>query len=215
METFCLGNPEAKRVLIQPVDEHDLEFLESEVNIIKTLTDTDFYLIAVRVSDWNKELSPWRAPAVFGKEDFGEGAGDFLKALLPLCSDSEKSYYIGGYSLAGLFALWAAHQTDAFEGVAASSPSMWFPGFTDYMKENEICTDTVYLSLGDREEKVRNPVMATVGDRIREAHALLSERGVNCVLEWNEGNHFKDADVRTAKAFASVVNSWSPTEKEA
>ena len=53
METFCLGNPEAKRVLIQPVDEHDLEFLESEVNIIKTLTDTDFYLIAVMVSVWN------------------------------------------------------------------------------------------------------------------------------------------------------------------
>jgi hypothetical protein len=41
------------------------------------------------------------------------------------------------------------------------------------MKKNEIKTDTVYLSLGDREEKARNPVMATVGDRIREAEALL------------------------------------------
>lgn len=63
----------------------------------------------------------------------------------------------------------------------------------------------VYLSLGDKEEKARNPVMAMVGDRIREAYSLLLGRGVKCVLEWNEGNHFKDADVRIAKAFAWVV----------
>ena len=138
MDTFCFGNPDAQKVLIQPVDEHDLDVMESEFNIIKSLTDTDFYLIAAKVGNWNKDLSPWKAPAVFGSEDFGEGAGDFLKALLPLCSDSEKSYYIGGYSLAGLFALWAAHQTDAFEGVAAASPSMWFPGFTDYMKKTSL-----------------------------------------------------------------------------
>ena len=75
------------------------------------------------------------------------------------------------------------------------------------MKENKIRTDTVYLSLGDREEKARNPVMATVGDKIRKAHMLLNERGVNCMLEWNDGNHFKDADIRTAKAFAWVLNA--------
>ena len=124
-----------------------------------------------------------------------------------LCGDKSKSYYIGGYSLAGLFALWAAYQTDTFDGVAAASPSMWFPGFADYMKENEIRTDTVYLSLGDKEEKARNPVMATVGDRIREAHALLKEQGANCILEWNKGNHFKDTDLRTARAFAWVLHN--------
>ncbi|MBR6837831.1 MAG: esterase, partial [Oscillospiraceae bacterium] len=61
--------------------------------------------------------------------------------------------------------------------------------------------------LGDKEEKTRNPVLATVGDRIREASSLLSEHGVKCVLEWNKGNHFKDADVRTAKAFSWVIRS--------
>ena len=75
------------------------------------------------------------------------------------------------------------------------------------MKKNAIMTGNVYLSLGDREEKVRNPVMATVGDRIRETYQMLKERGVNCILEWNNGNHFKDADIRTAKAFAWVMNS--------
>ena len=144
METFCFGNPDAQKVLIQPVDEHDLEVLESEFGIIKSLTDTDFYLIAAKVGNWNKDLSPWKAPAVFGNEDFGEGAGDFLKALLPLCSDGQKTYYIGGYSLAGLFALWTAYQTDTFKGVAAASPSMWFPNFTEYMVDNAIKCDAVY-----------------------------------------------------------------------
>ena len=73
----------------------------------------------------------------------------------------------GGYSLAGLFSLWAAYQTDVFSGIAAASPSVWFPGFIEYMKEHEIKSETVYLSLGDREEKTRNSVMSQVGNCIR------------------------------------------------
>ena len=73
------------------------------------------------------------------------------------------------------------------------------------MKANNIMTEKVYLSLGNKEEKTRNQVMATVGDRIREAHEYLTEKGIDCTLEWNQGNHFKDADIRTAKAFAWVL----------
>ena len=95
-------------------------------------------------------------------------------------------------------------------GAAAASPSVWFPGFADYMKEHQIWTDSVYLSLVDREEKTRNPVMATVGDRIREAHDLLKEQGVDTILEWNQGNHFRDADIRTARGFAWVMGQKAP-----
>ena len=207
MEIVKYGNPESDIVMIQPVDYHDLEGIENEFAEIARNCPKSFCLIAVRINDWNYELSPWKAPAVFGKEDFGDGASKQLEELLDLCADKRKTYYIGGYSLAGLFALWAAYQTDVFSAVAAASPSMWFPEFDEYMLKNEIRTDTVYLSLGDREEKARNPVMATVGDKMRKAHKLLKDRGVNCILEWNYGNHFKDADIRTAKAFAWVVNS--------
>ena len=130
------GNPSASIVLIQMVDDHDLEGIESEAAEIKKLTNTDFCLIAVRIQNWNRDLSPWLAPAVFGKEGFGNGAADTLDEVLKICTDQEKTYFIGGYSLAGLFALWAAYQTDVFKGVAAASPSMWFPGFADYMREN-------------------------------------------------------------------------------
>ena len=199
------GNPESPNVLIQIVDDHDLSLISSEYSTIRSLSGKDIRLFALMVDRWNFDLTPWNAPAVFGREDFGNGAEATLAEVLKLTSDPEKNYYIGGYSLAGLFALWAVFQTDTFKGAAAASPSVWFPGFMDYVKSNEIRTPKVYLSLGDREDKTRNPVMATVSDRIREMHNLLIEREVTCSLEWNPGNHFKDPDLRTAKAFAWLL----------
>ena len=205
--TYTYGNPDANTVLIQMIDDHDLKGLENEAEEIRDRTDKDFYLIGIKVQSWNDDLSPWEAPAVFGKDGVGGRAGSTLDELMPLCADRNRTYYIGGYSLAALFALWAAYQTDIFKGVAAASPSMWFPRFADYMKENRIKADSVYLSLGDKEEKVKNPVMATVGDRIREAADVLKGQDVNTILEWNEGNHFKDAGIRTAKAFAWLLGA--------
>ena len=213
MQIFNYGNPSASTVLIQPVDDHDLKEMEAEIDEIRKQVQTDFQLIAVMVDDWNQDLSPWKAPAVFGKDDFGDGAGDMLQFILGQCSDDSKTYYIGGYSLAGLFSLWATYQTDVFAGVAAVSPSIWFPDFLQYMEEHDIRTDAVYLSLGDREEKTKNPVMATVGDCIRKGQELLCRKGVWTTLEWNPGNHFKDAGIRTAKGFAWVMKNNAEAEE--
>lgn len=205
MDIISFGNPEAGTVLVQPVDEFELKNIENEVKYIAGEYGGDFCLVAVRVDDWNRDLSPWKTPAVFGKEEFGGEAGKTLEEILNICSDSSKTYFIGGYSLAGLFALWASYNTSAFSGVASASPSVWFPGFIEFIKARDIQVKNVYLSLGDKEDKTKNPVMATVGDRIRETHSILSECGVNCLLEWNQGNHFKDSDIRTAKAFLWVM----------
>lgn len=207
MKTCEFGDPGSGIILIQPVDDHDLDGIENEFAEIRKSCSMNIRLIAVQIGDWNNDLSPWEAPPVFGKEGFLGKAQGTLDELLRLCGDKKKNYYIGGYSLAGLFALWAAYRTDIFRGVAAASPSMWFPGFADFMKNNEIRTNTVYLSLGKKEEKAKNPTMATVGDRIREAYEHLKAKGINCALEWNEGNHFSDADLRTARAFSWVIKN--------
>ena len=89
--------------------------------------------------------------------------------------------------------------------MAAASPSVWFPGFEEYMKASQIKCPKVYLSLGDKEERTRNPVMSSVGSRIRSAEQLLKSQNVCCTLEWNPGNHFRDSDLRTAKAFAWLL----------
>ena len=209
-DIYTYGDPAADILLVQMVDDHDLEVIESEVSFIKEFSGgQSFCLKAVKVDNWNKDLSPWPAPAVFGREDFGAGAEETLaylqKKVVPHKTNSPQKVYIGGYSLAGLFALWAGYRTEVFSGIAAASPSIWFPGFTEYMKENELRAHAVYLSLGDREERTRNPVMARVGDAIREAYAHLQETGVDCALEWNKGNHFKEPDLRTARAFSWVM----------
>lgn len=205
MDLFSFSEP-ANIVLIQPVDDHDLSEIENEVAEIKRLTPLDFQLIAVKVADWNADLSPWEAPAVFGSENFGSGAAQTLAEILPLCAGARKTYILGGYSLAGLFAMWAAYQTRVFSGIAAASPSVWFPNFVDYMRPREMGCGAVYLSLGDREERTKNAVMSKVGGCIRESHALLTAQGIDCVLEWNKGGHFKDPALRTARAFAWVMN---------
>lgn len=199
------GSPSAELVLLQPVDAHDLSLMERELAAIRAQCGDDFRLIAVKVEHWNADLSPWESPAVFGKEGFAGKARDTLESIKPLCADASKTYLIGGYSLAGLFALWAACETNLFAGVAAASPSVWFPGFADYVKDRPVQCEKVYLSLGDREEKTRNPVMATVAARIREIYEDLCAQGLNCTLEWNEGNHFQNADGRTAKAFVWAI----------
>ena len=61
------------------------------------------------------------------------------------------------------------------------------------------------MSLGDKEEKTKNAMLSKVGDNIREVEKIMRENKVNCILEWNQGNHFKDAEERTAKAFSWVL----------
>ena len=205
-------------LLIQSVDDHDIEVLDSEVDEITRLTGgAGFTLAAFRVNDWNGDLSPWEAPPVFGNEGFAGRAEETLHyvtdELIPALitdrdmTDKSVKLLIGGYSLAGFFALWAAYRTDIFSGVAAASPSVWFPGWIDYAEEHSVLADKVYLSLGDKEEKTRNPVMRTVGDNIRKQFELLhADPGCNgCILEMNQGNHFKEPDIRTAKGFAWLL----------
>ena len=207
---FIYPSDNASICLIQPVDAHDSELLDKEVEEIKSLTDKPFVFVAFLIEDWNKELSPWEAPAVFGKDNFGSDANETLlyitDRLIPYIKyeySGITDFYLGGYSLAGLFSLWTGYQTDSFKGVAGVSPSVWFPGWDSFIKSNEMKAARTFLSLGDREEKTRNKVMATVGDRIKMQYDNLYN---DCVLEWNSGNHFADPDKRTAKGFAWLIN---------
>ncbi len=210
-----------KFLLVQAVDDHDLEVLDSEADAIADEAGEPFVLAAFKVSDWNVDLSPWEAPAVFGDQDFGAGAEATLAfvedALIPGVSarlgvSRQVPVVIGGYSLAGLFALWAGHRSRSFAAIAAASPSVWFPGWMDLTKSTCPSVRAVYLSLGDREEKTCNQLMAAVGDCIKEQERILRGRGIPVTLEWNKGNHFKHPDLRTARAFAWCMKTLGDAE---
>ena len=203
------GEAHAEYLLLQMTGEHELQSMESEVTAIAQSAH-HFLFAAVPVESWNDALSPWEAPAVWGKQGFGGKATETLCFLTEQVIPTLKQQYplpenvkiiLGGYSLAGLFALWASTQTDLFYGIAAASPSVWFPEWMKFEQQHPIQAQHIYLSLGDKEEHTKNAVMAAVGDNIRTLHSRLIERGADCTLEWNSGGHFKDADLRTAKAF--------------
>ena len=214
MKVIRYGNEKSENILIQMIGMHEIPFLENEVKLIREYSGTeDFQLHAVKVDDWNRELSPWVAPAAFGDEDFGGQGWTTLKSLMDYIENEiygeREEYYphlhLGGYSLAGLFALWASYQTYKFEGVAAVSPSVWYPKFEDYISSNDIMASRVYLSLGKKEAATRNEMMSQVADIIQRVRDEL-ESEIKVTLEWNEGNHFKDPDVRMAKGFAWILN---------
>ena len=201
-------------LLLQMTDEHELQRMDNEVAAIAQGAAHPFLFAAVPVESWNDELSPWKAPAVWGKQGFGGNAADTLRFLTEqVVPTLKRQFYLpenikiilGGYSLAGLFALWASTQTDLFYGVAAASPSVWFPGWMEFEQQHPMQAQCIYLSLGDKEEHTKNAVMAAVGDNIRTLHSRLIERGTDCTLEWNSGGHFKDTDLRTARAFRWVM----------
>ena len=217
VQTMQIGNrpcriyaeAHAKYLLLQMTGEHELQSMDHEVTVIAQ-SSWNFLFAAIPVESWNDELSPWEAPAVWGKESFGGNAADTLRFLTEQVVPTLKQQFnlpenvkivLGGYSLAGLFALWSPTQTNLFYGVAAASPSVWFPDWMEFEQQRPIQTQHIYLSLGDKEEHTKNAVMAVVGDNIRTLHSQLIARGADCTFEWNSGGHFKDADLRTAKAF--------------
>ena len=209
-------NENAEYILIQPVDENDISVLDNEVKHIEENTDRNFSLVAFEIEDWNSELTPWEMPLLRGKGNFGDGAAgtlEFIKnELIPALSEytntenKEIKYILGGYSLAGLFSLWSGYQTDIFEGIAAVSPSVWYKKWIEYVEAEKPLSEKIYLSLGDTEEKTKHQILSKIGENIRKQHEILEKsENVKTVLEWNEGNHFKNPDIRTAKGFLWVM----------
>ena len=214
----CIGyiTDTTKYLLIQPVDEYDIKVLDNEVAEILKKTDKQFSLIAFKIEDWNSELSPWEAPPAFGNKSFGSGATETLEfiesRLIPTVKekynlDNDIKFILGGYSLVGLFSLWSAYKSNTFLGIAAASPSVWFSGWEEFMNNNTPLSNTIYLSLGDSEEKTKNKVISVVGDNIRKQEELLKNDNINTILEWNKGGHFSDSDLRVAKAFTWCIEN--------
>ena len=167
-----------------------------------------FTLVTISDLDWNHDMAPWDSPAAFKKgEPFTGGADDYLRLLVEeIIPRAEKELAgppawrgIAGYSLAGLFALYAIYQTDVFSRVGCMSGSLWFPGFKEYIFSHEPKRqpDCIYFSLGDKEAKTRNPVLKTVQENTEEIRAFYQSKGIDTVFQLNPGNHFVQGIERT------------------
>ncbi len=167
---------------------------------------------AISGGNWDDQLSPWPAPRAFkGGNDFGGGAAGFLEELTGgIMPETEKAAAamgvmpeysaIAGYSLAGLFAVYAVMESDAFRRGASASGSLWFDGFTDHMEKwSGTVPEKFYFSLGNKEKNTKNQRMATVEERTLKAETMMRGFGAETVFESNEGGHFSEPERRTAR----------------
>ncbi len=176
-----------------------------------------FLVVPVPCPDWDRDLSPWPAPPAFRRgSPFAGGAEAFLPRVIEAQQDAEAALsgeighrIVAGYSLAGLFALWTLYKTPLFDRAACASPSLWYPGFREFMAASPLLPGSprVSLSLGDREEMTRNPVLAPVGEGVRAARETLLARGVPCTLRMDRGGHFENSTARTAQCVLDLYRS--------
>ena len=176
-----------------------------------------FTLVAISDLDWNHDMAPWDSPPAFkNAEPCTGGADDYLRLLTEeIIPMAEREYPgklswrgIAGYSLAGLFALYAIYQTDLFSRVGSMSGSLWFPGMKEYIFSHEPKRrpDCIYFSLGDKESKTRNPVLRSVRLNTEETQAFYQGKGIDTVFQLNPGNHYNHAIERTAAGLCWLLS---------
>jgi len=174
----------------------------------KTSCDVSFY--ELRVDNWDDNLTPWAVDAKMKGRTFA-GRADALLAqvvreVVPVVRANASKLYIAGYSLAGLFSLWALYNCEDLDGCACCSGSLWYPGWVDYAKAHQISSARVYLSVGNREKNSKNEYMKTV----EEAYAIEQDLLSSCEnVEWhfdlNEGGHFNDVNERVIKGINWLI----------
>lgn len=181
---------------------------ESVMGELGQIGGEEINLLVIGNLDWNQDMTPWPCPALLGGAD--EYLALLLSEILPKAIEDVRGRpartCIAGYSLAGLFALYALYRCDVFDRAASISGSLWFPGFRKFVEERGIPgkTDKIYLSLGDKEKKTRHPLMKTVQEDTETIAAHYKQLGMDVTFELNPGNHFQDSDFRIARGIASI-----------
>ena len=168
----------------------------------------DFTLVTISGLNWEAELSPWAAGGLFKySEMFTGGADAYLQFLTQQVIPQAEAGLNGilwrglaGYSLAGLFTVYALYKTDLFSRAASMSGSLWYPGFKDFVLTNHMAKvpEYMYFSLGDKEARARNQYLKTVQQCTEELAAHYRSLGINTFYELNPGGHYRDITSRSA-----------------
>lgn len=176
-----------------------------------------FTLVSISNLEWNHDMVPWDSPPAFkNAEPCTGGANDYLRLLTEeIIPIAEKEIGgvpcwrgIAGYSLAGLFALYAIYWTDLFSRVGSMSGSLWFPSVKEYIFSHEPkrWPDCMYFSLGDKESKTQNPILKSVQQNTEAIHAFYQSKGINTVFQQNPGNHYNNTVERTATGLCWLLS---------
>ena len=183
----------------------------------KPLSPFSLACIEISESQWNTLLAPWDTPKNFPKYLRCQGgAKDFLKTLIENIVPQIQAHLshpcglqtIAGYSLAGLFSVFAMCQWDQVAGVCAVSGSFWYPDFQAWFLEH-IPTHLprcVYFSTSEKEWDSKNSRLSSLKFTLETMEKSLAQKGVKTICQINSGNHFQNATLRLATGIEWMLN---------
>lgn len=186
--------------------------MQDEVRALHALLKkTPVNVIGLQVKDWENALTPWPMQSPFDSGTIFKGEGATLLGALPArvagvearVNIRPQSRTLLGYSLGGLFALWAIFSGCAlFDRIGCVSGSLWYSGLKDFLDTHDLspAVTAVYFSVGGKEKNVKSPLVQDVEARTRMAERIVAARGVQTTLEINHGGHFTDIPERLADA---------------
>lgn len=160
--------------------------------------------------EWDRDYAPWPSDELHGRPIGGGGAAlyrETVDVLLPAVKarfDGVEHTGVIGYSLGGLFALYAASQSDSpFDSAASVSGALWYEGFENYAASAPFPQlSRAYLSLGRKEAGHGRGPMGRVSTATERVAGTLSARlgEENVCFEWNNGGHFYEIPQRLGRA---------------
>lgn len=182
-------------------------------------------IVYVVISDWDNMLTPWPAKGLYhGDPDFKGEAPQFLHTLLdeliPAIEQAEnlspQKRAIAGYSLAGLFAVYAFANCDTFSCVGTMSGSFWYEGWVDYITSLKLSRQgcSAFVSLGDKERKAREKILHSVQKNTDITIQALESWGVKVQHHLVPGGHFDNVEQRVQEGLTALAVMLSDVRQE-
>ena len=148
-------------------------------------------VVRLPVDDWGDLLTPWAAPPLFqGEAPFGGRAEETLRRVEGVVPAGARAA-VCGYSLGGLFALWALVSSPRLSVAASLSGSLWYPGWVPWLQGHgrDLSGCAALLSLGTKEARGPRPVMRTVATATDDTVRLLRGLGARTRFKGFPGGH--------------------------
>lgn len=176
-----------------------------------------FQLVSISGIAWDEVLSPWAEPPIVTPEDkFTGGAKEYSSwldsTLLPAAREKLPDVgetIIAGYSMGGLFAVYAPYVSKSYDKCICASGSVWFPGFLEFARTTpfERKPQAVYFSLGNKETHSPIAALQTTRHVMEDLEACYTSQGILSTFQENSGNHYTDVPARIAKAFGWTIRA--------
>lgn len=177
----------------------------------------DCSIVQVCVDNWDVSLTPWPAAPTSQDDNFQGHGPQTLDALVhswiprieAAASISPSARGIAGYSLAGLFSLYAFECEPAFSCVGSGSASLWYSEWCERLRNKMPAKQGgyAYLTLGSKEKRAGNPALRVVERATHETIDILQSRGTQVDFKLTTGGHFQYVDDRMT-AVMNHVDAW-------